>query len=101
VSGIIMDVEAVKHVAEFGVIFLLFNIGLELSYERLVSMAKYVFGLGSLQMLLTTGLITCAAIQCGLPPNAAIVVAAGLTFSSTAVAMQVLQDRSETSTRSV
>ena len=43
------NVETVKHIAEIGVVFLLFNIGLELSLERLQSMAKYVFGLGSAQ----------------------------------------------------
>jgi Kef-type K+ transport system membrane component KefB len=40
----------VKHLAELGVVFLLFNIGLELSLDRLQSMAKYVFGMGSLQV---------------------------------------------------
>ena len=44
--GIIQDVHGVQHLAEFGVIFLLFNIGLELSLERLVTMAKYVYGMG-------------------------------------------------------
>ena len=41
--------------AEFGVVFLLFNIGLELSYERLISMSKYIFGMGSAQMVLSAG----------------------------------------------
>ena len=48
--GIIRDVEAVRHVAELGVVFLLFNIGLELSLERLQSMQKFVFGMGSVQV---------------------------------------------------
>ena len=48
--GIIKDVEAVRHLAELGVVFLLFNIGLELSLERLRQMQKYVFGLGSAQV---------------------------------------------------
>eukprot|EP00976_Prorocentrum_cordatum_P095686 1190269-Prorocentrum_minimum.AAC.5 len=85
------DVAGVKHIAEFGVIFLLFNIGLELSYDRLVSMAKYVFGLGTLQMILTTAAITCAATAFGMPTNVAIVLGVGLSFSSTAVAMQPSQ----------
>ena len=49
--GIIKDVEAVRHLAELGVVFLLFNIGLELSLERLRQMQKYVFGLGSAQVI--------------------------------------------------
>ena len=48
--GIIKDVEAVRHLAELGVVFLLFNIGLELSLERLRQMQMYVFGLGSAQV---------------------------------------------------
>jgi hypothetical protein len=50
--GVIKDVEAVRHLAELGVVFLLFNIGLELSLERLRQMQKYVFGLGSTQVTL-------------------------------------------------
>eukprot|EP00798_Chlamydomonas_sp_ICE-L_P012292 gene12292-15448_t len=52
--GIIRDVVSVQHFAELGVVFLLFNIGLELSLERLGGMAKQVFGMGSLQLPLTT-----------------------------------------------
>lgn len=48
--GVIKDVDAVRHLAELGVVFLLFNIGLELSLERLRQMQKYVFGLGSAQV---------------------------------------------------
>ena len=48
--GIVRDVEGVRHLAELGVVFLLFNIGLELSLERLRSMQKFVFGLGGLQV---------------------------------------------------
>ena len=47
--GIVKDVEGVRHLAELGVVFLLFNIGLELSLDRLRSMQKFVFGLGSAQ----------------------------------------------------
>lgn len=48
--GVIRDVEGVRHLAELGVVFLLFNIGLELSLERLRSMQKYVFGMGTAQV---------------------------------------------------
>ena len=53
-AGIIRDVEGVRHLAELGVVFLLFNIGLELSLERLQSMQKFVFGLGAGQVLRQT-----------------------------------------------
>ena len=52
--GIIKNIEEVRTLAELGVVFLLFNIGLELSLERLRSMAKMVFGMGSTQVLVTT-----------------------------------------------
>lgn len=93
--GIIQNVHAVKHIAELGVVFLLFNIGLELSYERLRSMAKYVFGMGMAQILLTTAAGTAVAMQLGVVGPTATVMGIGLAFSSTAVALQVLQDRGE------
>jgi len=63
--GIIKNVEEVRHLAELGVVFLLFNIGLELSLERLRSMAKMVFGMGSIQVLVTT---VAVALVTGEPP---------------------------------
>lgn len=98
--GIVMDVEGVRHLAELGVVFLLFNIGLELSLDRLQSMQKFVFGLGGLQVVVTTALIaaTVSAVSTVHGPGA-IVLGGGLALSSTAVAMQVLADRSETGSR--
>lgn len=97
--GIITHVEQVKVLAEFGVVFLLFNIGLELSYDRLVSMSKYIFGLGSSQMMLSTAVGAAIAVACGLAVPPAVIVGLGLAFSSTAVAMQVLADRGESASR--
>ncbi|KAL5565605.1 hypothetical protein UlMin_028769 [Ulmus minor] len=98
--SIIRNVHATKAIAEFGVVFLLFNIGLELSVERLSSMKKYVFGLGSAQVMVTAvvvGLI--AHYVCGLPCSSAIVIGNGLALSSTAVVLQVLQERGESTSR--
>ncbi|XP_027353500.1 K(+) efflux antiporter 2, chloroplastic-like [Abrus precatorius] len=98
--SIIRHVHGTKAVAEFGVVFLLFNIGLELSVERLSSMKKYVFGLGSAQVLATAiavGLV--AHYFCGLSGPAAIVIGNGLALSSTAVVLQVLQERGESTSR--
>jgi len=50
---LVKDVEDIKHLADFGVLFLLFEMGLELSIERLRKLRKYAFGLGSLQMIIT------------------------------------------------
>ncbi|XP_010940451.1 K(+) efflux antiporter 2, chloroplastic [Elaeis guineensis] len=98
--SIIRHVHGTKAIAEFGVVFLLFNIGLELSVERLSSMKKYVFGLGSAQVLVTAvavGLI--AHFVSGQPGPAAIVIGNGLALSSTAVVLQVLQERGESTSR--
>ncbi|CAN1308715.1 K(+) efflux antiporter 1, chloroplastic [Linum perenne] len=90
--SIIRNVHGTKAIAEFGVVFLLFNIGLELSVERLSSMKKYVFGLGSAQVLVTAITVGLAAhFLAGLPGPAAIVIGNGLALSSTAVVLQLLR----------
>ncbi|MED6221502.1 K(+) efflux antiporter 2, chloroplastic, partial [Stylosanthes scabra] len=87
-------------IAEFGVVFLLFNIGLELSFERLSSMKKYVFGLGTAQVLVTAVVVGLVAhYVCGQAGPAAIVIGNGLALSSTAVVLQVLQERGESTSR--
>ena len=49
--GVVQNVERMEQITEFGVVFMLFNIGLELSWKKLKSSLKYVFGLGTLQVL--------------------------------------------------
>ncbi len=78
--------------AEFGVVFLLFMIGLELSWERLRLMRKWVFGMGALQVALCLGVIAAAAMALGQPPAAAAAIGAALALSSTAVVMQILTE---------
>ncbi|KAJ4866365.1 hypothetical protein Rs2_52111 [Raphanus sativus] len=98
--SIIRNVHATKAIAEFGVVFLLFNIGLELSVERLSSMKKYVFGLGSAQVLVTAAVVGLIAhFVAGQAGPAAIVIGNGLALSSTAVVLQVLQERGESTSR--
>ncbi|XP_052193091.1 K(+) efflux antiporter 2, chloroplastic-like [Diospyros lotus] len=98
--SIIRNVHGTKAIAEFGVVFLLFNIGLELSVERLSSMKKYVFGLGSAQVLMTAVVVGLVAhFIAGLPCPSALVIGNGLALSSTAVVLQVLQERGESTSR--
>lgn len=98
--NIISDVHAVQHLAEMGVVFLLFNIGLELSLERLQSMAKYVFGMGAAQVVLTLlGVALFAVSLANLPGTSAIILGGALAMSTTAVAIQVLEDRGEMGSR--
>lgn len=89
----IQNREEIAGIADFGVVFLLFVIGLELSIARLVSMRRLVFGLGSLQVILSGALIGAAALQMGLKPAAALVLGASLALSSTAVVVEVLAEQ--------
>ena len=96
--AVIADIEGVRHLAEFGVIFLLFMIGLELSPERLWSMRRLVFGLGSLQVAVTGVIIGVVAWSFGNSPYAAIVLGACLALSSTAIVMQLLTEHRQLGT---
>jgi CPA2 family monovalent cation:H+ antiporter-2 len=87
---VITDLDGVKALAELGVVFLLFMIGLELSIERLWSMRRLVFGLGSLQILASGLVIGLIAWGFGNTPRASIVLGACLALSSTAIVMQLL-----------
>lgn len=77
---------------ELGIVFLLFAIGLELSIERLKAMRRYVFGLGSLQVLITSLIIAAAIVLITGNSNAAIIISGGLALSSTAIVMQVINE---------
>ena len=77
-------------IADLGVVFLLFFIGLELSARRLLTLRRLVFGLGSLQVALTTAAISLLALWYGEPPAAALVIGACLALSSTAIVMELL-----------
>jgi len=85
--------QEVAQLAEFGVVFLLFMIGLELSWERLRLMRRYVFGMGALQVGLCLTAIGGVALALGLPPATAAAVGAALSLSSTAVVMPILAER--------
>lgn len=80
----------IARIAEFGVVFLLFMIGLELSWERLRLMRRLVFGLGPLQFLLCAGAIAAAALGAGQPPAAALAAGAALALSSTAIVVPAM-----------
>ena len=97
--GLIGNVDAVRNIAEFGVIFLLFAIGLDLSFARLYGMRREVFGLGAIQVLMTAMLIGAIGYRSGLSPEASILIGGALAFSSTAMVMQLLAERGETATR--
>lgn len=94
---LIAQTEQSAHLAEFGVVFLLFVIGLELSPQRLWVMRRTVFGSGSLQMLLSTILIGAVVMLFGLSWKLALLLGLGLALSSTAIDLQILSERKEVS----
>jgi len=100
VLNAIGDVDVAKSVGEFGVVFLLFTIGLELPFERLRELKRFVFGLGVAQVLLSCGFFTiffAFYFKTGL--EASILIGSGLALSSTAVVLQVLGDSGELSSQ--
>ena len=86
----ISNVETIDKIAAFGVVVLLFTMGLELSFERLRRMRRLVFGLGAGQVVVTTLALMTIAWALGLKPAAAFVVGAALTMSSTAIVIPSL-----------
>ncbi len=93
--GFIDEVEEIRRLAEFGVVFLLFVIGIELKPSRLWLMRRSVFGLGTAQVLVTGLLITWLALAFGLPERTAVVVGFGLALSSTAFGLQILAEKGD------
>jgi len=88
----IADPESLSHIADLGVVFLLFLIGLELSFERLNTMRRLVFGLGGLQVVLSLVAVAAATLLLGFDMRAALVAGAALSLSSTAIVVQLLSD---------
>ncbi len=93
--SLINDVESIYHFSEFGVVLLLFVIGLELQITRLWRLRAHVFGLGGAQVALCTAALAGVALAAGLPPQAALVAGFGLAMSSTAFVLQMLAERKE------
>ncbi len=89
------DEEWTHHLAEFGVVFLMFTIGLEFSLPRLLAMKRIVFGLGLLQAVLTSVAILLLSWLAGLSWQGALALGGALAMSSTAVASKLLVERME------
>lgn len=97
------NTEGIQHLGEFGVVFLMFVIGLEFNLPKLRAMRKHVFGLGLLQVLLTMAIATAGALVLStmLPPawrlgwQTALALAGALTMSSTAIVVKLMAERLE------
>ena len=93
--GWISDPHSILHVAELGVVMFLFVIGLEMRPSHLWGLRREIFGLGALQVAACSALLTGVALAFGLTPAAAFVGATGFVLTSTAVVMQVLEERGD------
>lgn len=96
--ALIDNPDAVRTVSEFGVVFLLFSIGIELKPSRLWVMRRQVFGLGTAQVVLNGAALTLIALALGIERNAAIVAGFGLALSSTAFVLQMLAEKRQLGT---
>ncbi len=80
----------IAFIADLGIVFLLFFIGLELSMRRMITMRRLVFGLGGLQVVLSAVVISLATLWLGQPAAAALIIGTCLALSSTAIVMELL-----------
>ena len=96
--GLFHEPEAILHVAELGVVMFLFIIGLEMQPSRLWGLRRDIFGLGVAQVFGCGALLTSVGVIGGFPWQVAFIAAMGFVLSSTAVIMQMMDERGETST---
>jgi len=96
---LVSNVEGTTGIAQFGIIFLLFLIGLELSLERLRGMRKHVFEFGGAQLIVTSTVFALFFLGLGGHADVAIIIGGGLALSSTAIVLQVINDQNEKSSQ--
>ena len=97
--ALVGDAETTRGLAELGIAFLLFSIGLELSWKRLGLLRMQIFGLGSAQFLVSGLAIGAVTFALGASVEAAVIVGGGLALSSTAIVLQILSERGEIASR--
>ncbi|WP_448785218.1 monovalent cation:proton antiporter-2 (CPA2) family protein [Brucella intermedia] len=91
--GLFSDPQSILHVAELGVVMFLFIIGLEMQPSRLWSMRQEIFGLGLVQVGMAIAVLTCVGLALGFPVAQSFVAGTGFVLTSTAIVMQMLQER--------
>jgi len=97
--SLIYDVESILHFGEFGVVLLLFLIGLELQPERLWTMRRPVFGLGGAQVAVSAAILAAVCYGLGVPWPGAVAIGVALSLSSTAFALQIMAEKGHLTTR--
>ena len=96
--AVFSDAEAMLHVAELGVVMFLFIIGLEMEPKRLWSMRRDIFGMGLVQLLLGMAALSLVGMALGYAPVPSAIAGTGFVLTSTAIVMQMLQERGDIST---
>ena len=99
VFNVLPSTESSRHVAEFGIVFLMFSIGLEFSLPKLYAMRKTLFGLGGAQVFITLAFTMLVAWLLGLSWVTAFVIGGALTMSSTAIVSKILMERVDLNSR--
>ena len=97
--GILPDSESSRHFVEFGIVFLMFTIGLEFSLPKLNSMRHILFGLGGSQVIITLATTMVFSTFLGLDLAAAFIIGSALTMSSTAIVSKILMERIDLNSR--
>ena len=97
--NLLPNTESGRHLAEFGIVFLMFSIGLEFSLPKLYAMRKTLFGLGGAQVLITLGAALLLGSLAGLSLPTAFVIGGALTMSSTAIVSKILMERVDLNSR--
>lgn len=93
--ALVADPERVRHLAELGVVFLLFEVGLELPLDRVRLLWRRALAAGGLQVLTTVAIVSALGLAVGWTPSAALVMGGLVAMSSTAVVMRLLTERDE------
>ncbi len=96
--GLLPATEGTRYLAEFGVVFLLFTLGLEFSLAKVLAMKRVVLGLGGIQVILTTGAAVAGAWALGFPAAAAVMIGGAVAMSSTAIVARQLGEQLELNT---
>ncbi len=96
--GFVPDTDTTRHLAEFGIVFLMFSVGLEFSLPKLVAMRRVVFGLGLAQVVLTIALGVAGALALGAGWQAGLALGGAAAMSSTAIVSRLLAERLELDT---
>jgi monovalent cation:H+ antiporter-2, CPA2 family len=98
-KGLVQDIHTTELLADLGVVFFLFEMGIHLNFDTLMSMRKDVFGLGGSQFAITALAVAGVAKLCGLSTAAMVVLGGGLALSSSAFVLQLLKDKDQLGTK--